>query len=72
MFNKVLSRQFIIGRQNAMFMKEVEDGMLVKQRILRQLEHANYLLCMNSPESHIKTALHWVVVGGGPTGINFV
>lgn len=56
-------------REYALFMKEIEDGIRVKQRILKQLEHANYLMSANRPKNEIQASLRWFVVGGGPTGV---
>lgn len=50
-------------------MKEVENGLQVQKHILHQLEHASSLMIKNSSDPEIDRALHWVVVGGGPTGV---
>jgi NADH:ubiquinone reductase (non-electrogenic) len=54
--------------QNAIFLKEIEDGILLKQRVLQQLERANYLMAIGRPLAEVRSALHWVIVGAGPTG----
>ena len=53
----------------ATMMKEVEDSLSVQRQILEKLEFANSLLSSNAPASEVDRALHWVVVGGGPTGV---
>jgi NADH:ubiquinone reductase (non-electrogenic) len=56
-------------KEHAVFMKEVENGLEVQKRILHQLEHASALMSKNPSDPEIDRALHWVVVGGGPTGV---
>lgn len=53
-----------------MFLKEVEHGMAVRKRILNCFESAN-VARMASNEEEMKKLLHFVVVGGGPTGVEF-
>jgi len=51
------------------FMKEIEDGLSVQRQILQQLELASALLEAGAPEEEIRRLLSWVVIGGGPTGV---
>ena len=68
--HSVMCLSFLLGvQQHAMFMKEIEDGLLVQRRILQQLEHASYLYSLDPLDPAIDRILHWVVVGGGPTGV---
>jgi NADH:ubiquinone reductase (non-electrogenic) len=50
-------------------MKEIEDGLKVQKRLLESLEFANRLIVAGAPDDQINRALHWVVIGGGPTGV---
>jgi len=55
-------------REHAFFLKEVTDARAIRRRILGCLERASL------PETSEQTRnqiLHWVVVGGGPTGTEF-
>lgn len=56
-------------KEHASFMKEVEDGINVKRQILQRLETASSLLASNADEELIKKELTWLVIGGGPTGV---
>jgi len=56
-------------QQHAIMMKEVEDSLKVQRQILENLEYASALWKSGAPESQVKKALNWVVVGGGPTGV---
>lgn len=55
--------------EHAIFMKEVENGIMVQHKILEILERANGLLMTGENEEKIKNLLHWVIIGGGPTGV---
>jgi len=54
--------------ENALFLKEILDARHVRQRIIASFEKAS---SPNLPESEIKKLLSFVVVGGGPTGVEF-
>jgi len=56
-------------RERCMFIKEIDDGIKIHHRILSSLERANTLLAAGAPDSEVDRALHWVVIGGGPTGV---
>ena len=56
-------------KEHASFMKEVEDGINVKRQILQRLETASTLLASNANEELIKKELTWLIIGGGPTGV---
>jgi NADH:ubiquinone reductase (non-electrogenic) len=54
--------------ENAIFMKDVHHTAKIRDRILDCLESA----CIpGQPESEIQRLLHFVVVGGGPSGVEF-
>ena len=55
--------------EHASFMKEVEDGLKVQRQLLQKLENASSLVAIGASEEEIKKELHWVVIGGGPTGV---
>lgn len=55
--------------ENAIFMKEIDDALMVQHKILQQLEKANSLLTLQASEEDIRRELNWVIVGGGPTGV---
>lgn len=50
-------------------MKEIENGLLVQRKILETLEHANTLYTLGASDEEINKLLHWIVIGGGPTGV---
>jgi NADH dehydrogenase FAD-containing subunit len=52
-------------KEHAVFLKEAHQAHLIRQRILECLERAS-LPGISSQEK--KQLLHWIVVGGGPTG----
>jgi NADH:ubiquinone reductase (non-electrogenic) len=54
----------------AMFLKEVEHGRAVRQKLLNNIEEAEVALAAGDLE-RTKRLLHVVVVGGGPTGVEF-
>mmetsp|Transcript_78385 Transcript_78385/g.142702 ORF Transcript_78385/g.142702 Transcript_78385/m.142702 type:complete len:512 (+) Transcript_78385:65-1600(+) len=54
----------------AMFLKEVEHGRAVRQKLLNNIEKADVALAAGNVEE-MKKLLHVVVVGGGPTGVEF-
>ncbi|KAI5282480.1 NADH:ubiquinone oxidoreductase, partial [Ascosphaera aggregata] len=55
-------------RENSCFLKEVNDAQNIRKRIMDCVETAMFK--GQSPEE-IKRLLHMVVVGGGPTGVEF-
>lgn len=62
-------------RENTTFLKEVEDGMAIQRTLLHNLERASALLAAAGPspsvevEAEAARLLSWVVIGGGPTGV---
>lgn len=55
-------------REHALFLKEISDARAIRQRIIECFEQAAQPT--TSPELR-KRLLHFVVVGGGPTGVEF-
>jgi len=54
--------------EHAVFLKELSDARAIRQKIIENFERA----CKpNRPEGDLKQLLHFVVVGGGPTGVEF-
>merc|ERR1719469_794928 len=63
-------------KEHALFMKETADATRFKDHVLEKLEEASYIhgssggLAMSPDEKErVKEALTFVVVGGGPTGV---
>merc|ERR1719160_1341747 len=56
--------------ENAFFLKELDDGMKLRRQILDTLENANSAR-LAGREEEVKKLLTFVVVGGGPTGVEF-
>ena len=56
-------------KENAFFMKEIADSIEIQNKILQNLESANTLLSVGGNAAEVDRLLHWVVVGGGPTGV---
>lgn len=54
--------------ENAHFLKEVEDAQRIRRSIINSFERASL---PNISEEEKKRILHFVVVGGGPTGVEF-
>eukprot|EP01013_Petalomonas_cantuscygni_P009155 TRINITY_DN2193_c0_g1_i1.p1 TRINITY_DN2193_c0_g1~~TRINITY_DN2193_c0_g1_i1.p1 ORF type:complete len:603 (-),score=143.64 TRINITY_DN2193_c0_g1_i1:399-2207(-) len=54
--------------EHAMFLKEITDAQRIRQRIVHNFELASGLACT---VEQARTLLHFVVVGGGPTGVEF-
>ncbi|ODV88775.1 hypothetical protein CANCADRAFT_128582 [Tortispora caseinolytica NRRL Y-17796] len=54
--------------QYGCFLKEITDAQKIRQRIMDRIEQA--MLPSTTPEER-KRLLHMVVVGGGPTGVEF-
>ncbi|PGH17629.1 hypothetical protein AJ79_00990 [Helicocarpus griseus UAMH5409] len=55
-------------RENSCFLKEVGDAQEIRKRIMDCVETAIF---KDQTEEEIKRLLHMVVVGGGPTGVEF-
>ncbi|EON64010.1 NADH dehydrogenase [Coniosporium apollinis CBS 100218] len=55
-------------REHALFLKEVNDAQAIRKRIMDCCETATF---KNQDPEEIKRLLHMVVVGGGPTGVEF-
>jgi len=63
-------------KEHALFMKETADATVFKDHILRRLEEASYWHALDSDmtlsseeEAKIREILTFIVVGGGPTGV---
>jgi NADH:ubiquinone reductase (non-electrogenic) len=55
-------------RENTQYMKSVEDTMKIRNRIMDCLETA---AIPGQPADEVDRLLHFVVVGGGPAGVEF-
>ncbi|RMZ81384.1 hypothetical protein DV738_g2201, partial [Chaetothyriales sp. CBS 135597] len=55
-------------KENAMFMKDVNDARRVRRRILDLFELARMPFISDTTKGYL---LHFAIVGGGPTGIEF-
>ncbi|RKP33483.1 pyridine nucleotide-disulfide oxidoreductase-domain-containing protein, partial [Dimargaris cristalligena] len=55
-------------KEHALFLKEVKDARKIRQRVLDCFEQASQ---PNVTEEEQRQILHFAVVGGGPTGIEF-
>ena len=55
-------------RENACFLKEAWDAQKIRGKIMDCIEAAQFKAL---PDSEVERLLHMVVVGGGPTGIEF-
>jgi NADH:ubiquinone reductase (non-electrogenic) len=55
-------------REHALFLKELSDARAIRQRIIECFERASTPLVS---EEERRRLLHFVVVGGGPTGVEF-
>ena len=55
-------------REHALFLKELSDARAIRQRIIDCFERAATPL---QPEEERRRLLHFIVVGGGPTGVEF-
>jgi NADH:ubiquinone reductase (non-electrogenic) len=53
---------------NAMFLKEVADSKAIRNKVVDQLETASL---PGQSDQALERLLHFVVVGGGPTGVEF-
>lgn len=56
--------------ENAFFMKEMEHGRAVRKEMLDVIERADVEMAAGRVEN-VKKLLNFVVVGGGPTGVEF-
>lgn len=54
--------------ENCHFLKEIEDAQKIRQKIIECFEKASL---PNLSDEERKKVLHFVVVGGGPTGVEF-
>lgn len=54
--------------EHAFFLKELSEARAIRQRIIENFERASK---PNRPVEEIENLLHFVVVGGGPTGVEF-
>ena len=55
-------------RENSCFLKEVNDAQKIRKRIMDCCETATF---KDQDPEEVKRLLHMVVVGGGPTGVEF-
>lgn len=55
-------------REHGLFLKEVGDAQMIRKRIMDCCETATF---KDQSTDEIKRLLHMVVVGGGPTGVEF-
>lgn len=55
-------------RENSCFLKEVGDAQRIRKGIMDCVETAMF---KDQPLEEVKRLLHMVVVGGGPTGVEF-
>ena len=55
-------------REHACFLKEVADAQSIRKRIMDCVETATF---KDQTPEEIDRLLHMVVVGGGPTGVEF-
>ncbi|KAL1838141.1 hypothetical protein VTJ49DRAFT_2992 [Mycothermus thermophilus] len=55
-------------RENSCFLKEIGDAQKIRKRIMDCVETAAF---KDQPAEEIDRLLHMVVVGGGPTGVEF-
>jgi NADH dehydrogenase FAD-containing subunit len=54
--------------ENCLFLKELNDARAIREKIIENFERA----CKpGRPVEEVKNLLHFVVVGGGPTGVEF-
>lgn len=55
-------------REHSCFLKEVNDAQAIRKRIMDCVETATF---KDQPLEETERLLHMVVVGGGPTGVEF-
>lgn len=56
-------------KEYATFMKELEDGLTIQKQILQKLELASAMQASGAPDDEIRKQLSWIIIGGGPTGV---
>jgi NADH:ubiquinone reductase (non-electrogenic) len=57
-------------KDHAITLKEVENAIHIQRMILESLEQANSMLLSGKfTDDQINAKLHWVIVGGGPSGV---
>ncbi|KAJ3407040.1 hypothetical protein HDV05_005630 [Chytridiales sp. JEL 0842] len=56
-------------KEHALFLKDIGDARKIRTKIVECFEHASQ---PNVPDSLKSTLLHFTIVGGGPTGIEFM
>jgi NADH:ubiquinone reductase (non-electrogenic) len=55
-------------RENSCFLKEIGDAQLIRKKIMDCVERASF---KDQAQEEIDRLMHMVVVGGGPTGVEF-
>lgn len=55
-------------RENALFLKDVGDARKIRRRVLELFELASLPITPEAAKAHL---LHFAIVGGGPTGMEF-
>ena len=55
-------------REHSCFLKEVGDAQAIRKKIMDCVETATF---KGQPAEEVERLLHMVVVGGGPTGVEF-
>ncbi|KAH6893407.1 hypothetical protein B0T10DRAFT_482195 [Thelonectria olida] len=55
-------------RENSCFLKEIGDAQLIRKKIMDCVERASF---KDQTQEEIDRLMHMVVVGGGPTGVEF-
>lgn len=55
-------------RENSCFLKEIGDAQLIRKKIMDCVERASF---KDQSQEEIDRLMHMVVVGGGPTGVEF-
>ena len=55
--------------EHGLFLKEIEHGQAVQNRVLSCLESAAAMDAAGAPTADLQKMLHFVIVGGGPTGV---
>lgn len=55
-------------QENVHFLKELQDARAIRRDVIRNIEAANF---EGTPEDERRRLLSFVIVGGGPTGVEF-
>lgn len=55
-------------KEHSIFMRSIEDSQLIRQRVIDCFETSTI---PGQPEDEINRLLHFIVVGGGPAGVEF-